>query len=108
MEFMQDNASIHSAKIIKEWLQDHGIRTMSWPPYSPDLNPIEHAWAKLKEQIYQLDPTIELFSDTSDELRKQFTSLIEHAWEDLGQDYFDQLVRSMDHRVNAVLEVSGW
>jgi hypothetical protein len=107
MKFIQDNASIYLVKIIKKWLQDHGICTMSWLPYSLDLNPIKHAWAKLKEQIYQLDLTIELFSDISDELRNQFTSLIECAWEHLGQDYFNQLVRSMDHCVNAVLKVSG-
>jgi len=28
--------------------------------------------------------------------------LIEQAWEALGDDYFDQLIRSMDSRVNAV------
>jgi hypothetical protein len=34
--------------------------------------------------------------------------LIEQAWEALGDDYFDQLIRSMDSRVNAVLEAKGW
>ena len=45
--FMQDNASIYTAKKkkkSKEWLKERGIRVTDWPPYSPDLNPIEHAW----------------------------------------------------------------
>jgi transposase len=59
---MQDNALIHTAGKIKNWLQGHGITVMEWPPYSPDLNPIENAWAKLKERIYELHP--ELLNET--------------------------------------------
>jgi hypothetical protein len=41
--FMQDNASIHTAHKVKEWFLDHGVTYIqNWPPYSPDLNPIEH------------------------------------------------------------------
>ena len=38
--FMQDNAPIHTAKKVKKWFEENGITIMSWPPYSPDLNPI--------------------------------------------------------------------
>jgi hypothetical protein len=40
--FMQDNAPIHMANKVKKWFEDNGIDTSDWPPYSPDLNPIEH------------------------------------------------------------------
>jgi transposase len=108
LEFMQDNAPIHSAHLIQQWFKDHGIPLMVWPPYSPDLNPIEHAWAKLKERIYKLDPELATIKGDNEELRIKFTRLIERAWEDLGQDYFDGLIRSMDSRVNAVLLAKGW
>ena len=39
---MQDNASIHTSRLARDWLQEHGIEVTDWPPYSPDLNPIEH------------------------------------------------------------------
>ena len=40
--FMQDNAKIHTAKVVKEFFKEMGIPLTDWPPYSPDLNPIEH------------------------------------------------------------------
>lgn len=45
--FMQDNASTHTARIVQDWLseftQEHNVELLDWPPYSPDLNPIENA-----------------------------------------------------------------
>jgi transposase len=108
LEFMQDNAPIHSAHQIQQWFKDNGIPLMKWPPFSPDLNPIEHAWAKLKELIYKLDPELATIRGTNEETRTTFMRLIEKAWEELGQDYFDGLIRSMDSRVNAVLLAKGW
>jgi hypothetical protein len=41
--FMQDNASIHTAHSVRDWFRNAGLKCLDWPPYSPDLNPIEHA-----------------------------------------------------------------
>ena len=57
--FQQDNAPIHTANAIREWLQGEGIRVLDWPPYSPDLNPQEHLWWHLKAGVYQVKPNIE-------------------------------------------------
>ena len=40
--FMHDNAPIYKADIIKNWLRDYVIVIVDWPPYSLDLNLIEH------------------------------------------------------------------
>ena len=42
--YMQDNASIHTARKVRQWFLDNGVNVTDWPPYSPDLNPIEHSW----------------------------------------------------------------
>lgn len=41
---------------------------MIQPPHSPDLNPIEYIWAKLKEMIDRLDPDLDKFEGTKEEL----------------------------------------
>ena len=39
--FMHDNALVHTAHIIRDYLQEEGIKVIDWPPYSPDLDPIK-------------------------------------------------------------------
>ena len=46
-----DNASFHKSKKIQDLVQKAGCRLLFLPPYSPDLNPIEKYWFKLKTKI---------------------------------------------------------
>lgn len=43
-----DNAPFHSSQKTRELIEAAGCKLRFLPTYSPDLNPIEHQWAKLK------------------------------------------------------------
>jgi hypothetical protein len=38
----QDNTRPHVARVCQDFLANHNINPLNWPPYSPDLSPIEH------------------------------------------------------------------
>ncbi|MCH9762847.1 MAG: transposase, partial [Gammaproteobacteria bacterium] len=46
-----DNASFHKSKSIRQLIEDAGAKLIFLPPYSPDLNPIEKWWHKIKTTI---------------------------------------------------------
>ena len=45
---VMDNLSSHYAEGVREAIETVGASVMYLPPYSPELNPIEHTWSKLK------------------------------------------------------------
>ncbi len=50
-EVLCDNVRPQWVYVVLEYLQTEDISRMDWPPYSPDLNPIEHVWIALEHQI---------------------------------------------------------
>ena len=50
---VMDNLAPHKAAAARAALDRAGLARRYLPPYSPDLNPIEPAWSKLKEALRQ-------------------------------------------------------
>jgi transposase len=48
---IMDNLSSHKVSGVREWIEKAGAELLYLPAYSPDLNPIEKAWAKLKQRL---------------------------------------------------------
>lgn len=45
---VMDNMRTHHIKAVEELLRKNGTLPLYLPPYSPDLNPIEMMWFKMK------------------------------------------------------------
>jgi transposase len=45
---VMDNLSVHKGKWVRELIEDKGCKLWFLPPYSPDFNPIEEAFSKVK------------------------------------------------------------
>lgn len=65
-----DNCSVHAVKDVLKPLIDKGINIIFLPVYSPDFNPIELAWSKMKAYLRKVKARkpAELFKAISDAL----------------------------------------
>ena len=106
--YQQDNARIHTAQKTKEYLESHGIWTIGWPAYSPDLNPIEHIWAKLKEILYERHPDLLYIKEKAQQDIKYLFKCLLDAWKHLPVDYIYSCIGSMKARCEAVIDAKGW
>lgn len=48
---VMDNLSPHKSTRIEELISNAGAELWYLPPYSPDFNPIEHMWSKIKSYL---------------------------------------------------------
>jgi transposase len=66
---MMDNASIHRVEGVRELCEYHGVRLEYLPPYSPDLNSIEHSFHTLKAWIRSRRKLIVQYNNFEDFLK---------------------------------------
>lgn len=48
---VMDNLAVHKTRAARELIAGAGVRPLDLPPYSPDLNPIENVFAKVKAAV---------------------------------------------------------
>lgn len=51
---IMDNCSIHKGETIRDLIESVGAKLVYLPTYSPEFNPIEHCWSKLKSILRQI------------------------------------------------------
>lgn len=97
--FQHDNATPHSARFTRQFLQGNGVNVMPWPAMSPDMNCIEHVWDILGRRVNQHVP--------QPETREQLIDVLQHYWDTLPQRDILHLVMSMHRRLRACLAANG-
>ena len=97
--YQQDNAPCHKAKSVISYLRDQDIEVMSWPPYSPDLSPIENLWAIIKVKVHK-HPIL----STTDLINK-----LNQIWneDDQIRSHCLALIEGMPRRINACIKAKG-
>ncbi|UYV68320.1 hypothetical protein LAZ67_5003859 [Cordylochernes scorpioides] len=96
--YQQDNAQPHTARISQQALQDVHVQMLPWPPYSPDLSPIEHVWDIIGRRLHALPQP-----RSEDELWQ----MVKREWRAIPQDAIRTLIDSLPRRVAACIAVRG-
>jgi len=86
---MQDGAPGHAAAETQDF-HERGIYPIFWPAFSPDLNPIETVWNRMKDYIMRYPD----YHSSYEKLR----SVAKEAWDAIGAEELLALVREMPAR----------
>lgn len=70
---VMDNMRSHHAKIVRKVLDESGIKYLYLPPYSPDLNPIEKMWSKIKAYLRKVK--VRKAAELPDAIEKAFSTV---------------------------------
>ncbi len=78
---LMDNLSSHKAPQVRELIERAGCRLLLLPPYSPDFNPIEQAWSKLKTLLRSMGArTREALETALTHVLDALTTADAHSW----------------------------
>ena len=78
-----DNLSSHKRPRVARLIRARGARLVFLPPYSPDFNPIEKMWSKVKSILCALIPR------TSEELHAAITYALRQITDKDAQSFFE-------------------
>lgn len=101
-EFQQDNASWHTVDGVYDLLEELGIDDFHHPPNSPDLNPVENVWARMKPRVFAYN------ARTKQNFKRAVRDVIhEMNAEEPQTHFFKHLYKSMPGRMHEVLANHG-
>lgn len=95
--WQQDGSGPHRANTVKEFINTNMPKNLEWPPYSPDLSPIENIWGWLKGEVGKDAPK------TKFSLKR---SILKH-WRRIDKEFLEPYFQSMPHRLDLVIQNNG-
>lgn len=95
---LQDNASPHVSKFTLDYLKNFDVELVqNYPPYSPELNPIEHVWSWMVSYVNQDTPFC--LSDLKIKVRE--------AWDAIPQKTLKRYIGHVSTVCNQIIEANG-
>jgi transposase len=96
--FQHDNAPCHASRETKLFLQQHAVNVIEWPPYSPDLNPIENLWGIMKNKLKEQNVTT----------KAELLQIVQEIWASMSmKDVCKRLIVSMEKRIHECIRNRG-
>ena len=96
--FMHDNDPKHTSALVKDWLVKQHMKTLLWPSYIPDLNPVEHLWNELERRLKKRQP----------KNRQELGNLLMEEWNKTEISVLEKLVDSVPSRLYECIRVKGY
>jgi len=106
--FMHDNSSIHTSKLVRQWLKDNDWVVAKHPACSPDLNPIEHIWTYMKRQLHKRFPHLKNMPGGPAAVKEALADALQEIWKGIPESLLESLYSSMPRRIAAVIKAEGW
>lgn len=101
LSFMQHGAPCHAAGATQDEFRKRGTESIHWPPYSPDLNPIEVVWNWMKDYIeVKWGVNAKLSYDA---LREA----VRGTWDSITDEDLRHLINGTRKRYEAVIAAEG-
>jgi transposase len=96
---MEDGAPSHRSKVAQNFRTENELGTISHPPQSPDMNPIEHVWKRLKTLVNQ--------RPTRPQNLDELWVALQEEWLKIDVEFINSLIESMPRRVAALYTSKG-
>lgn len=97
--FQHDNARIHTTTNVNDFLSKAGIDVMEWPPNSPDINPIERIWARIKQLLF--------LSRTRPANLQELFDRVEDIWASMSVKFIRKLYKELPARMEDLVRTKG-
>ena len=99
--FLKDNDAKHGGPRgslkVRDWIKRHKVRRIPFPARSPDLNPIEHVWTRLKTKVNERNPRNV----------KELSEYIDKTFFSFDRNFIFFLIHSISARLRAMIKTKG-